>query len=530
MAGSAILIRLAAAAFALGALTAEDTAPAPAPAPTEAAPPAPKPPEWAGTWVPATGSLAKQTWGPGGIGTLVVVPTTSELVAAIDGAGLWSSEDGGETWKPLGQQEKGVAARPCRILIDPEHPESWWIAGGGSPGIFATSDGGATIRHLGAIDDARDLDVDFTDPKRELMLAGRRGKERGLERSAHGGSAWSKAGAKLPDKTDPPEHPLIIDAKTWLVATEGELKGCEPGIFLTEDAGATWRKVFSKGANLPAFALGKRSYLWPTADGGLGLTKDGGRTWTVPVGPGSAPLITVPGGWIAGIAGTRVQVSNDGGRSWSAVGPELPLAADGLAYLPKRHAFFAWHAGATAAPDAIVRMEVPEDLATAARPPVARAIVIWDGDELDQGYGWVSPKDPPNEVKVQHEVVRVGRGALIYRCAKTGWANFGWILDHAKMPKVDPAVCKGFVFAIKVDGDKKPSDIAVRISEKSVSILHYCPDAIDGAWHDVVVPLADLDDGKIDWTKWANFRFDMGGNGSEFDFSLYLDEIGFTDK
>jgi hypothetical protein len=527
MAWSAGIVRsLAAVTIAFSGIQAEDT-----PAPAETTAPTPAPPAWTGTWASSAGALAKQTWGPAGIGTLVVAPADGSLVAAVDGLGLWSSDDGGATWKPLDQQEKALATRPCRVLVDPDHPESWWIAAGGSPGIFATADAGKTIRHLGAIDDVRDLAVDFGDAKRELMLAGRRAKERGLEKSTHGGSAWGKAAAKLPDKVDPPEHPLIVDAKTWLVATEGELKDHEAGIYLTEDAGASWRKVFSKGADGPALPLGKRSWLWATSDGGLALTKDGGRTWTVPVGPGTAPLIALRGGWIAGIAETRVQVSNDGGRSWSMVGPELPVKADGLAYAPKLHAFFAWHTGATAAADAIVRMDVPEDLATAARPPVQRSVVIWDGDELDHGYAWVSPKDPPNEAKVQHEVVRVGRGAMIYRCGKSDWANFGWNLDKAKMPPIDPAVCKGFVFAIKVDGEKKPSDIKVRLSgDKTASILRYCPDALDGAWHDVVVPVSDLDDGKIDWTKWAGFRFDMGGIGSEFDFAMYLDEIGFTDK
>ncbi len=94
-----------------------------------------------------------------------------------------------------------------------------------------------------------------------------------------------------------------------------------------------------------------------------------------------------------------------------------------------------------------------------------------------------------------------------------GWNWHGW---HPKDAGSDLTPYATLRFAVKVDGVAKPAwrKFAIVTSSNSASskldLLTYCPTAFDGEWHDVAVPIKDLDHGAFDKRKAWDCRWRRG--------------------
>ena len=301
----------------------------------------------AAQWTEAAGNLAGLESECGNMSLLSVRPDGDELIAGIALQGLWSSTDGGESWTELGDGEGSadIVNRPSAIVYDPDNPETYWEAGlYNEGGLYRTDDGGATFVPVGDVIHTDLVAIDFGDPERQTMLAGRHEAPM-LFRSVDGGASWTDISASLPADTGFATAPMIIDADVHLLGTNGANLS---GVFRTVDGGETWDEVFAgpiKGAPLRA---SDGSILW-LRDFGQGVIRsvDDGATWTLLPGTGltqsgAASLIELPDGRLATVGPGQVLVSEDGGGTWVGVGAQLPYEPTGLVYSAAQQAFYIW--------------------------------------------------------------------------------------------------------------------------------------------------------------------------------------------
>ena len=74
-------------------------------------------------WANVTNNLGGETWGYAGVTLMAAAPNSVDVIAGVSERGLWSSSDGGATWKKLGADDKEpIKHRPHRILFDPKDP------------------------------------------------------------------------------------------------------------------------------------------------------------------------------------------------------------------------------------------------------------------------------------------------------------------------------------------------------------------------------------------------------------------------
>lgn len=207
--------------------------------------------------VQAIGALAlastdpRQVWAGTGEGW-VIRPSD------VMGDGIYKSNDAGATWKNMGLRDTG---RIGRVIVHPEDPDIVYVCAVGrgtgpqqERGVFKTTDGGATWTRSLFVDvntGCSGLSIDATNP--DTLIAG----------------TWQ------------------LTMRTWEQFSGG------PGsaVYMTRDAGGTWKKVVN---GMPRSPLGKidvaiapsnskRIYaLIQTADqGSLWRSDDGGENFAV---------------------------------------------------------------------------------------------------------------------------------------------------------------------------------------------------------------------------------------------------------
>jgi photosystem II stability/assembly factor-like uncharacterized protein len=264
------------------------------------------------------------------------------------GTGVYRSTDGGKTWV-----HRGLAAtqQVAALRVDPRNPDVAFVAAIGHAfgpnrerGIFRTTDGGATWKHVLFVDDstgAADVALDPTNPRIVFaamwkfqrtpwgMDAG--GGRSGLWRSTDGGDTWQE----LTFAPGMPKGPIgrigvaVSPANPQVIYATIEAPDDRGGIFRSDDGGDTWRRTSGD----QRFAVRPWYYSTVTADPqnpdvvyvmNLGVYRsiDGGKAWTrVRVPHGDTHVLWIdpanPRRMINGNDGGAT-VSLDGGATWSA--------------------------------------------------------------------------------------------------------------------------------------------------------------------------------------------------------------------
>ncbi|MBA3297117.1 MAG: glycosyl hydrolase [Acidobacteria bacterium] len=260
----------------------------------------------------------------------------------IQGDGVYKTIDAGKTWTHVGL-EKTMAIG--RVRVHPTNPDIAYVAALGNPygstqdrGLFKTTDGGKTWARILFRDDktgAVDLSMDPRNP--EVLYAGMwevfrtphslssGGPGSGLFKSADGGRNWTEL-TRNPGLPEPVWGKIGVsvsgaDANRVYAIVEAQ----EGGVFLSDDAGATWKLVNGDRRLRQRAFYYTRIYADPQAkdtvyvlNTGLYRSTDAGKT---------IRGIRVPHGdnhdlWIAPDNPQRLANTNDGGANVSMTGGE----------------------------------------------------------------------------------------------------------------------------------------------------------------------------------------------------------------
>lgn len=264
------------------------------------------------TWIPIFDDQPT-----GSIGDIVVSPSNPNVIYVGSGEGLqrpdlsvgdgvYKSIDGGKTWLHMGLRE---GQQIGGMALDPENENRLFVAVLGHPygpnkerGVYRTLDGGKTWKQVLYKDENTGAIQVTIDPKNPNIIyadlwAGRQGPwengawngpESGLFKSTDGGDTWVKLEKGLPTTaqglgrigfciapSDPNRLYATVDA------------GEKPGIYRSDDAGASWQLIKSdprywgRGADFaevkvdPAnkdIVYSANVVTWKSTDGGMNWT------------------------------------------------------------------------------------------------------------------------------------------------------------------------------------------------------------------------------------------------------------------
>jgi len=258
----------------------------------------------------------------------------------MQGDGVYKTTDAGRTWKHIGLADTQAISR---IRIHPTNPDIVYVSALGHPygrnperGVFRTKDGGATWQkilykddHAGAVDlviDPHNPNVLFAaiwDANRTPWSLTSGGDSSGFYKTTDGGDHWTEI-------TRNPGLPTGIIGKIGVAVSGADsnrvyaiVENENGGVFSSDDAGATWKKV-SEDRNLRQRAFYySRIYADPKAkdtmyviNTGFYKSTDGGKTYR-PLRPPHGDNHDL---WIAPNDPQRMINSNDGGANVSING------------------------------------------------------------------------------------------------------------------------------------------------------------------------------------------------------------------
>jgi photosystem II stability/assembly factor-like uncharacterized protein len=296
------------------------------------------------TWKPVTDKFLKTS----SVGAIAVAASNPDVVYAgmgetelrgniIQGDGVYKSADAGKSWTHVGLEKTQTIAR---IRVHPTNPDLVYVAALGNPygpnaerGVFRSRDGGKTWERVLFRDDktgAVDLALDPKNPN--VLYAGMwevfrtphslssGGPGSGLFKSVDGGTTWT-------DLTKNPGLPKPIWGKVAVSVSGADsnrvyaiVEAKDGGVFLSDDAGATWKLVNDDRRLRQRAFYYSRLYADPQAkdtvyvlNTGIYRSTDAGKT---------IRAIRVPHGdnhdlWIASNDPKRLINSNDGGANVS---------------------------------------------------------------------------------------------------------------------------------------------------------------------------------------------------------------------
>jgi photosystem II stability/assembly factor-like uncharacterized protein len=224
--------------------------------------------------------------------------------------GVWKTTDGGSNWTPLFDKE--AISSIGAIAVAPSDHNVVYVGTGEAAvrgdisygaGVYKSVDAGKTWKNIG-LKDTRQIGALIVDPKNaDIVLVAALGhafgpnQERGIFRTTDGGKTWTKVLSKDQDTGGidvvfDPHNPSVVFAALWQARRQPwffSSGGPGSGLYRSEDAGATWKRL--EGNGLPEGILGRIGVSVSGADsnriyatieakeGGLFRSEDGGTKW-----------------------------------------------------------------------------------------------------------------------------------------------------------------------------------------------------------------------------------------------------------
>jgi len=284
----------------------------------------------------------------------------STWYVAVGSGGIWKTDNGGITWKPI--FDKQAVYSTGDVTIDPSNSNIIWVGTGENnggrhlsfgDGVYRSLDGGQTWKNMGLeqSEHISDIIIHPTDSNTVWVSSQgplwSKGGQRGLFKTTDGGQTWKNV-LKVDEWTGVTS--LVIDssnpdklyAATWQrQRTLANYVGTGPGsaIHTTDDGGKTWRKLTQ---GLPETNMGKIglaiSVINPDVvyagielnqrKGGLYRSSDRGASWVKmsdAVAGGTGPhyyqeIFADPHRFDRiYMASNYSQYSDDGGKTWTPI-------------------------------------------------------------------------------------------------------------------------------------------------------------------------------------------------------------------
>ena len=301
------------------------------------------------SWKPVTDGLINHS----SIGAVAVAASNPDVVYIgtgeadirgniIQGGGAYKSTDGGKTWAHIGLTDTQVIAK---IRVHPTNPDIVYVAAFGhhaapnpDRGVYRSKDGGKTWEKILFRDDktgANELVLDPRNPQviyaalweafRNAFEMSSGGPGSGIFKSTDGGDHWTEISRN-------PGLPKAMLGKIGFSVSGADsgrlyaqIEAEDGGFFLSDDAGATWKKVSERrDLRQRAFYYSRvfadpkvRDTVW-VLNVNIYKSTDAGKTWkssNVPHGDNHDM-------WIAPNDSSRMIEANDGGGTISVNGGE----------------------------------------------------------------------------------------------------------------------------------------------------------------------------------------------------------------
>ncbi|WP_128545796.1 VPS10 domain-containing protein [Larkinella soli] len=296
------------------------------------------------------------------------------IVAGTASGGVWKSENGGTSWKPLfdDQATLNIGA----VAVQPNNPAVLWVATGeahpdritgSGNGLYKSLDGGRTWKRIG-LERSFHISRILIDPGQpNTVYAGVLGSpffdhpERGLYRTTDGGRSWEQLlftnqQSGVADVVMDPTNPQKLLATLWQHhRTPRALQSGGPGsgLFITYDGGRTWSRK-GRADGLPegsgpmrlAISRSRPGRVFAQAESTLYRSEDGGETWIsvnntlnindkpltgirqIEVDPGNENRLY--------LLADLPAVSEDGGKTFQLLSDRLPAGQQTLWIHPDR--------------------------------------------------------------------------------------------------------------------------------------------------------------------------------------------------
>lgn len=211
----------------------------------------------------------------GRISDLDVVNSKPEIIyVGAAGGGVWKSQSAGSLFTPVFDEHTQSIGK---ITIDQNHPDTVWVGTGETwvrnsvsvgTGIYKTTDGGASWKHMGLAESERISDIIVHPADPNIVYVGVLGhlwddhEQRGVYRTIDGGNTWERllyvdARTGCADLSIDPEDPNTLYAAMWdfrRTPYSFVSGGKGSGLFKSVDGGKTWSKLTN---GLPSGTLGR---------------------------------------------------------------------------------------------------------------------------------------------------------------------------------------------------------------------------------------------------------------------------------
>ncbi|HPW18520.1 MAG TPA: hypothetical protein PLP83_09110 [Candidatus Aminicenantes bacterium] len=262
--------------------------------------------------------------------------------AAAASGHLWKTENNGQTFEPLFENEKVFSIGD--IDVAPSDPDLIWLGSGEAnnsrstywgDGVYKSADGGKTWKNMGLKESHHigRVVIHPTDP--DIVYVAALGHlysenpERGLYKTTDGGKTWAKVlGVAVDGRAvgvvdvamDPTDPETLYAAaydrfrKPWTFG----LGGPGSGVHKTTDGGKTWTKL---GGGLPGGVLGRI---------GLAIYPKNPKIVFAEIENANKPGLSPEDRWreilagesSAGMIDGEIYRSDDGGQTWARISPE----------------------------------------------------------------------------------------------------------------------------------------------------------------------------------------------------------------